>query len=73
MLTQKLGRFPHLVFLDAEEDVTLALPPLPPLLFLPDDLAAAAALFLAIAEICRESGRGYRWRIRFYAENKIIS
>ena len=55
MLTQKLGRFPHLVFLDAEEDVTLALPPLPPLLFLPDDLAAAAALFLAIAEICRES------------------
>ena len=48
-------QFPHLVFLDAEEDVTLALPPLPPLLFLPDDLAAAAALFLAIAEICRES------------------
>ena len=45
------------MFLDAEEDVTLALPPLPPLLFLPDDLAAAAALFLAIAEICRESGR----------------
>ncbi len=32
-----------------------ALPPLPPLLFLPDDLAAAAALFLAIAVICRES------------------
>ena len=43
------------MFLDAEEDVTLALPPLPPLLFLPDDLAAAAALFLAIAEICGES------------------
>ena len=43
------------MFLDAVEDVTLALPPLPPLLFLPDDLAAAAALFLAMAEICRES------------------
>ena len=48
------------MFLDAEEDVTLALPPLPPLLFLPDDLAAAAALFLAIAAICRESVEMWR-------------
>ena len=43
--------YPHLVFLVVEEDATLALPPLPPLLFLADDLEAAAALFLGITAI----------------------
>ena len=39
------------MFLVVEEVPALAFPPLPPLLFLADDLEAAAALFLGITAI----------------------
>ena len=50
-------KFPDLVFLVVEEDAALALPPLPPLLFLAEDLEAAAALFLGIMANCGGSSR----------------
>ena len=47
----------RLVFL---EDAALALPPLPPLLFLADDLEAEAALFLGILPVYSRSERFLR-------------